>query len=603
MKKNKLFLRENVRSFLLFLMCASVLCVNLTVKIQAQDEDEEEESGIVASIGFDPKINGFGFRNFGENPDYEEDLTADDMIRMFGAENVCIEGSTARDCVLYETAESWMEEAIEKMNNGHCDGFSVSSLRMFVGRPFKGRKTPADFQRGAKNLFDLQKNQVTSNYVSYYQTLTFLKETYIFRGPTFQKKPTEIMQMIAAAMKAKKEYYTLEVWMVENGKYTRGHSILPIAVEDLGEDQYRIHVYDNNYPGQTKYVTIDAKKETWRYHTANNPAETARDYVGNAATHTLGLKRLSDRSRQRFECPFCDEDEEAETDDDEAFYDNGLPRGFMLNAAFVRTEKRAKRAQAEPEELNISLSGEADLLITDPSGKRIGYDSLKKASVNEIPGALENIIASDVDDDATPEYLIPVNAANKKPYKINISGKTLDAEETSDLQIYGAGFVVGFSDISVDKGETLNATVSQDGRELSFTASADGETPSIYITTDSGADKPSYEFEIGGIALAAGKTVYVKLDPDAGLIYFKDDDGDEDKYDVSVTRTNPDGTENVFEEFDMDIGDDNIYVLNFGAWDGKGDICVKDDADEDGDYADEECTEIQNEKPAKKSND
>ncbi len=46
------------------------------------------EGEIIASIGFDPKINGFGFRNFGENPDYEEDLTADDMIRMFGAENV-----------------------------------------------------------------------------------------------------------------------------------------------------------------------------------------------------------------------------------------------------------------------------------------------------------------------------------------------------------------------------------------------------------------------------------------------------------------------------------------------------------------------------------
>src|SRR5688572_30348101 len=79
------------------------------------------EGEIVASIGFDPKVHGFGFRNFGENPDFEEDLTEDDMIRMFGAENVCIEGTTARDCVLYETADRWIEEAIEKMNGGHCD--------------------------------------------------------------------------------------------------------------------------------------------------------------------------------------------------------------------------------------------------------------------------------------------------------------------------------------------------------------------------------------------------------------------------------------------------------------------------------------------------
>lgn len=138
------------------------------------------EGEIIASIGFNPKINGFGFRNFGENPDYEEDLTADDMIRMFGAENVCIEGTTAKDCVLYETADRWIEEAVEKMNGGHCDGFSVASLRMFVGKAFKGRKKPADFQRGAVNLFDLQKNQVTSNYVSFYQTLTFLFEGNLY---------------------------------------------------------------------------------------------------------------------------------------------------------------------------------------------------------------------------------------------------------------------------------------------------------------------------------------------------------------------------------------------------------------------------------------
>ncbi len=584
--------RKIAMSFLLALMCAAATVAFAAPTTKPQETQEGE---IIASIKFDPKINGFSFRNFGENSEYEEDLTADDMIRMFGAENVCIEGSTAKDCVLYETAERWMEEAIEKMSNGHCDGFSVSSLRMFVGRPFKGRKTPADFQRGATKLFDLQKNQLTSNYVSYYQTLTFLKETYLFRAPTFQKKPTEIMAMIGAAMESRKDYYTLEVWMLENGKYTRGHSIVPVAIEDMGDEIYRIHVYDNNYPGQTKYVTINAKNETWRYHTANNPAETARDYVGSATTHTLALKRLSDRSRKRFECPFCDEDEEQADDDDEASI-RSLPRGFMmLNASFADAH-----AQAEQETMNVSLSGDADLLITDPNGRRIGYDSTKKVTVNEIPGAVENIIAGDVDDDAAPEYLLPLNAANKKPYTINISGKSLDAEESPDLEIVGAGLVVGFDEISVDKGEMLSMTVSQDGRELSFTASADGETPSVYITTDDGADKPSYEFEIGGIALTAGKTISVKLDPDKGLIYFKDDDADEDKYDVKVSRTNPNGKVDVFEEFDLEIGDDDSYVLNFGSWDGKGKMCFKDDDDEDGNFDDEECEEVADEEPSAK---
>ena len=578
--------------FLLILISTNVFAQTSTAKPAGEGE-------ILVSIGFNPKIHGFGFRNFGENTDFDEDLTEDDLIRMFGAENVCIEGSKPSDCVLYETAERWAEEATEKMNGGHCDGFSVASLRMFVGRPFKGRKKPADFQRGAVNLFDLQKTQLTTNYVSYYQTLTFLKETYTFRAPTFKKKPSEILLMIGEAMESKKEYYTLEVWMQENGKYTRGHSIVPIAIEDMGANIYRIHVYDNNYPGQTKYVTVNAKTEAWRYHTANNPAETARDYYGNASTHTLALKRLSDRSRARFECPFCDEDEEEEGDDDEAFYDNGLPRSFMTNASYApRKNNQFSSQTVEEETLNVSTSGEVDLLITDPSGKRIGYDAAKKVSLNEVPGAIVNLIAGDGEDDIPPEYILPVAATNKKPYKITVAGT--DSEETADLQIYGSGFVAGFSDISVDKGETLNMTVSQDGRELSFTASADGETPSIYIATDDGADKPSYEFEIGGIALAFGKTVSVKLDPEKGLIYFKDDDGDEDKYDVKMSRTNPNGKVDVFDESDLDIGDDNSYVLNFGSWDGKGDICVKDDADEDGSFEDEDCASVEDEEPAEK---
>ena len=46
----------------------------------------------------------------------------------------------------------------------------------------------------------------------------------------------------------------------------------------------------------------------------------------------------------------------------------------MLNAAYQTENKR----QTEPETMSISLSGEADMLISDPNGKRIGYDSAKK---------------------------------------------------------------------------------------------------------------------------------------------------------------------------------------------------------------------------------
>ncbi len=265
-----------------------------------------------------------------------------------------------------------------------------------------------------------------------------------------------------------------------------------------------------------------------------------------------------------------------------------------MNASYtLNPAPRINSPAVEPESLTISSSGDVDLLITDGTGKSIGYDVAKRVTVNNIPGATENLIPGYGEEDTPPEYNLPIDPANKKPYKITIGGT--DSEELADLQIYGPGFVVGFADISVDKGESLNTTVSQDDRELTFTASADGETPTIYLSTDSGPDKPSYEFEIGGITLAGGKTVSVKLDMEKGLIYFKDDDGDTDKYDIKISRTNPNGKVDVFDEYDMDVGKDNNYVLNFGAWDGKGTICVKDDANE-ANFDKDECHNIENEK-------
>ncbi len=553
------------------------------------------EGEIIASIPFDPAVNGFGFRNFGKNLDFEEDLTADDVIRIFGAANVCIEGTTAKDCELYETADRWIEQMIKMAEGGHCDGFSAASLRMFMGRPFKGRKDPAAFQSGAEHLFDLKKDQVTSNFITFHHSLQSLKEVSEFRMETFKKKPSDILQMLIESMETKKDLYTLGIGVLIDGKYARGHSIVPFAVEDMGEDNFRIHVYDNNYPGETKYVYMNTKAETWRYHTASDPSKTANDYIGNANTHTMSLKRMSDRLRNRFGCSFCDEDEGG----DDAMIEPRSSSPFM-NASYTLNPVAAHTPAApKAEALTVLSSGDVDLLITDPNGKRIGYDVAKKLTVNEIPGAVMAVqdSDSDTDGDVPPAFTLPVNAANKKPYKINVHGT--NSKYMSDLQIAGAGFVVGFEDISVDKGESLNMTFTQDGRELTFTASADGETPSLYISTDSGKTKPSYDFEIGGITLAPGKTVTIKLDLEKGFLYFKDDDGDQDKYDVKIVRMNPNGKKDEFDESDMDVGKDNNYVLNFGAWDGKGAMCVKDDADETK-LDKDECHNLTSQKPIPK---
>jgi hypothetical protein len=83
--------------------------------------------------------------------------------------------------------------------------------------------------------------------------------------------------------------------------------------------------------------------------------------------------------------------------------------------------------------------------------------------------------------------------------------------------------------------------------------------------------------------------------------FFKDNDPDRDLYDVTVSRTNPDGTEDFYENDDLDLGkkSDN-YEMDFSKWDGKGDMCFEEDEQGNG-FDDEECTKEPNEKkkPAK----
>src|SRR5258706_5916485 len=73
----------------------------------------------------------------------------------------------------------------------------------------------------------------------------------------------------------------------------------------MGGDVYRVHLYDNNYPGQTKFLTIHKKEDTWSYRTTTKPGEAEENYEGDANTHTLVITPESLRDATPFSCPFC----------------------------------------------------------------------------------------------------------------------------------------------------------------------------------------------------------------------------------------------------------------------------------------------------------
>ena len=50
------------------------------------------------------------------------------------------------------------------------------------------------------------------------------------------------------------------------------------------------------------------------------------------------------------------------------------------------------------------------------------------------------------------------------------------------------------------------------------------------------------------------------------------DDTKKTSFSVTMRRTNPDGSRNGYTQHDVSFGQDNFYRMEFGKWDGKGEI-------------------------------
>jgi hypothetical protein len=235
------------------------------------------------------------------------------------------------------------------------------------------------------------------------------------------------------------------------------------------------------------------------------------------------------------------------------------------------------------------LTGEGEMLVTEGNGDRIGYDPKTDRFYNEIPDSVSQILIGGLGEDL-PHFTFPYEA-HEEPYTIVFSGKYLDEESVLDFVFSAPGFTVGFSELHLDPNETLTATISSDGEEISFTASSDAETPEVFFAFDPEDDtEASYFTLIEGVELTAGKALFYNFDFENGKLFFSDNDGNEDAYDIELVRVNADGTRQVYTNSDLDIGKADRYEMDFSEWDGKGEMCFKDDEDGDG-FGDEQCDE------------
>jgi hypothetical protein len=439
---------------------------------------------IVADSGFRPQPNGFSFENYGD--DGEQNLGPDEMIALFGSDQVCIRIQNGR-CELTPVAEKWMESENGDMGGGHCLGFSVLSLLLWKDQ------LPGALRSGlpAEPTFGMKRTPALERRLAYtfeYQVLPGVIAKTISGNPR-----TVLNRLIEVLRQGGRETYTLGFWSRDAES---GHAITPYAVESKGGGQYVILTYDNNYPGETAPFYVDTVKNTWRYDlSALNPGVEAEVWDGDARTDSMDLEPTTPGLGTQ-PCVFC--------------------------------------AKSKTQTNRIALAGNAGdhphMLITDSGGRRLGY--VGSSLVNEIPGAR---VLPDISDDLTqdgeePEYDVPVSAG---ALRIRIDGRRLRGKAKSDLTVIGPGRFVEIDDIATAPGETEVVAVGRNADWVRYKTGR-AESPNIGIGFDD-VRRVSWNFAARAFDVKNGSTLSFRVFQKAKKVRFSNQGG-KGNYSLAVFR-------------------------------------------------------------------
>ena len=240
----------------------------------------------------------------------------------------------------------------------------------------------------------------------------------------------------------------------------------------------------------------------------------------------------------------------------------------LIVAALLHVAPHASKAFAPPGQqrttLQISINADADVLITDSLGKRIGIDPATHKFVNEIAGA------KTIEREGSATSVLPY-PSSVGPYVVMITGKVAGGTEAG-LSMIGPGFVVGVRRLRLQKDEAQRVDLWPTGTNIRVEANQDGPTPQLFLTSQSVRTEPSYRFEVASSFLSRGKSIWIELDSPAGWLTLASNDTKKSSFTVNMRRTNPGGTRDSYLQHDVSFGQANSYRMDFGKWDGKGEI-------------------------------
>ncbi len=518
--------------------------------LKARDE-VGNESGLsnvpsLVDSGFWPGTDGYGFCNGPSEQDCDpgwgrypsqpaiDDFTPNDMQRMFGDEAVCwMDGSS---CAAYKPwPVLWTEMVNWRMNGGHCDGMSTTSLRFFDGldeHPDAGSTDALDLDgRVVTNWNGGSFETTVRRNIAWFHAQQFANPVTDEQQAAQQYTPTSVLGHVMSGLSSG-ELVTL----LARKDWDTAHTIAPFAVSDLDNGLYRVWVYDSNHWGDaTRYVEIDVNDDTWQY-----PFEPGDTWSGDTDSHSLGAVPLSLYDQQPV-----------------------LPSPLL----------REGRATSASSNVEVWLAGRVHLLIQDEQGRRIGF--VEDQFVNEIPGAYARAVLGGPSGANEPTYVLPITGT----YTMLIDGQALEGPSVLTMTQFAPAQAVGLMGVVAGPGSQDVVTIEHGGTQLTYEPEADQEATLLMVTE--GATE-SYRLEVEAADVGAGELVRLTNDTANNRLILRNAEASGGTYGLKVDRASETGEE-AFYHPQLTILEMDTHIIDYGTWDGTGAITVEVDHGSDGD--------------------
>jgi hypothetical protein len=496
----------------------------------------ETDSPTVIATDFDPKVDGFAFRNY--NNAGVENLSEDDVADTFG-ENACESRGSDAGCVLHPIYEDLRVSTNRAMNGGHCEGMASLAALLYA------RKLPVT-NFGAVRTFDLQlrDNAPLQRQIAKLFSYQLFDPTRSERRAWLAKGPAAIAEELTRAFSrddAPPEMYTLAIY--KRGMRA-GHAITPYGVERASGGVVDVLVYDNNFPGERRVLRIDTARNTWSYVASPNPSIPTSLYEGDLASRTLGLVRASTRLEPQI-CRDCE-----------------ARRDLVGDYAGAR---------------RVWVDGGAHLLLRDEAGRALGYRN--GALVQEIAGADVLALTTETsltDDFEDPIYLVPASAL-RGPLSIETDGRDLTAVSDVTVTVLGAGVLFRLNERQMRPFSQGVLALGANGRQVEWRSRTGGR-----VTLSSIVQLADASWELDAhVVLAPGESLDLGTDAGTGELRVQaHGDRDLDVY-LEASRRAPGRRESY--EHALKLKARETLRLAFHQWAGEGaSIVARRDFESDG---------------------